>query len=101
MGQVNRVIRSFDISSSGYTAIIVPVNCNFFMFRRTLDGSSFVESPEQNDTFSDTIPAGSWYAYTCPAALNPSARSLRWQTGDTCTFVKGTTTTKIVVEFST
>jgi len=106
-----QAIRLFTLNTSTYVAIVTPLDCNFYLIVGTDDGTAMRRSSDGTDPNSYLIPAGGWYAFVAPVSLiaqNPLPTKakevitqIRWNAGDTVTYIKATAgTPKVIVEFS-
>ena len=102
MGQPS-AIRLFTISSSAYTPIVTPIDCNYYMIVQNVDGSALVRSSDGTDANSYTMGAGTWYSMTSSIAAPVGSKSPmgpRYPAGSVVTYIKSKTGTgPVVVEF--
>lgn len=106
-----QAIRQFTLNTSTYTAIVTPIDCNFYNILGTEDGTAMRRSSDGTDANSHVIPAADWYGFFAPLggiAQNPLPTKakdvvtrIRWNTGDIVTYLKASVgTPKVSVEFS-
>lgn len=99
--EVQPVIRVFPINSTGYTPIVAPIPCNYFLIQGTSDGSAMVRSSDGTDVNSYPFVAGGWYSFLAPP--NPWSRksTVRYQPGAVVTYLKAANgSPNVVMEFS-
>lgn len=102
MAERNSAIRTFALTTSAYTQIVAPIQCSFFEIIGTSDGTAMTRSSDGTDANSYPFPAAGWYGFGAP--LGPASghvQTLRWQAGETVTYLKAAIgTPNVYVEFN-
>jgi hypothetical protein len=89
MSESASAIRTFPITSSGFTAIVAPINCDYYAILGTVNGAGVIRSSDPNNANAQhTIGSGGWYALVVPKGSYPGWGSYRFKISDTVTYAK-------------
>jgi hypothetical protein len=100
MTEINSAIRRFALSTTEWTPIVAPINCNYFLIIGSSDGSAMHRCSDPNNAESAyEIPPGGWYSMMAPTPSTGVAW-YRYRPGDAVTYLKATAGNPMVfVEF--
>jgi len=90
-------ISQFPLTTTEWTAILAPIDCNYFLIIGNQDGSAMMRCSDDTDpTTAYTMPVNGWFSFLSPVFY----RNYRFRHGDTVTFLKATSGTgPAIVEF--
>lgn len=92
-------IRKFAITTTEYTGIVAPIDCDYFLIIGNVDGTAMIRSSDGTDANSYQIPAGGWYSMLAPPTTFLGSAP-RYRSGYTVTYIKATTGVgPVAVEF--
>ncbi len=90
-------IAQFPLSTTQWTPIIAPIDCNYYLIIGNQDGSAMLRCSDDTDASTVyTMQTGGWFSFLSPVF----SRNYRFKTGDVVTYVKATSGTgPAIVEF--
>jgi len=94
------VIRTFPITSTDFTPIVAPINCDYYAILGTQGGGAVIRSMDPDDDQAQHVIApGGWYALVVPKSRY-SGREYRFQKSETVMYAKSTgPDDTVIVEF--
>ena len=89
-------IRTFNLQAGQWTPIVTPNQCNYFVVLGTSDGSPAYRCSNPDDaTTQYLMPSFGTFSNFGISIYN----SFRYQSGSTVTYMMGTTTCQVYIEF--
>lgn len=90
-------IRTLVLPANTWTALVTPVDCNYYYIVGTVDGSAFLRCTDTSDAnTSYTVPSGNGFLFYLPNIFGVP----RFKSGDTVTFLKSVAGASVVTEFN-
>jgi hypothetical protein len=95
MGDTACMIRRFPVNSSTWTPIVAPCVCSYYMVFAEGEMQLMRASDPANDEAKYTMPPGAGYSVAVTLQGRPSG--IRFQAGDTVTWIKTVAGTDVAV----